>query len=63
MLCAELGTRYQFIVDFQELSFSDAVFKVVECCQQPDQYVLLVRKVFEARPQLAEKLMKRNSKQ
>lgn len=63
MLCSELGTRYDFIVDFQELTFSDAVFHVIEYCQQPDQYVLLVRKVLEARPHLAEKLMKQNSKQ
>ncbi len=61
-LCAELGTRYEFIVDFQELTFSDAVLHVIEYCQQPDQYVLLVRKVLEAHPHLAEKLMKQNSK-
>ncbi len=58
MLCAELGTRYEFIVDFQKLSFSDAVFNVIEYCQQTDQYALLVRKVLEARPHLAEKLIK-----
>ena len=58
MLCMQLGTRYQFIVDFQELSFSDAIFKVIEYCQQPDQYALLVRKVLEAQPHLAEKLIK-----
>lgn len=58
MLCVELGTRYQFIVNFQELSFSDAVFNVVEYCQQTNKYALLVRKVLEARPHLAEKLMK-----
>jgi len=63
MLCSKLGTRYEFIVDFQELTFSDAVIHVIEYCQQSNQYVLLVRKVLEARPHLAEKLMKQNSKQ